>query len=140
MTRKKVLIMLGAVVLAVGIALAGIWYNAQLPPLAYPGAPAQDAEILFTTWADRYPAEGQTALTLRTTLQWLAVTVFCTLAAVVLALYYYKHQRELGYFLLYLAVLIAWGAVIILFPISLDPVAAALKRCFFPLTVLAPSC
>lgn len=138
MTRKKVLIMLGAVVLAVGIALAGIWYNAQLPPLAYPDAPAQDAEILFTTWADRYPAEGQTALTLRTTLQWLAVTVFCTLAAVVLALYYYKHQRELGYFLLYLAVLIAWGAAIILFPISLDPVAAALKRCFFPLTVLAP--
>lgn len=138
MTRKKVLIMLGAVVLAVGIALAGIWYNAQLPPLAYPGAPAQDAEILFTTWADRYPAEGQTALTLRTTLQWLAVTVFCTLAAVVLALYYYKHQRELGYFLLYLAVLIAWGAAIILFPISLDPAAAALKRCFFPLTVLAP--
>ena len=62
--------------MAVGIALAGIWYNAQLPPLAYPGAPAQDAEILFTTWADRYPAEGQTALTLRTTLQWLAVTVF----------------------------------------------------------------
>ena len=138
MTRKKVLVMLGAVVLAVGIALAGIWYNAQLPPLAYPGAPAQDAEILFTTWADRYPAEGQTALTLRTTLQWLAVTVFCTLAAVVLALYYYKHQRELGYFLLYLAVLIAWGAAIILSPISLDPVAAALKRCFFALTVLAP--
>ena len=138
MTRKKVLVMLGAVVLAVGIALAGIWYNAQLQPLAYPGAPAQDAEILFTTWADRYPAEGQTALTLRTTLQWLAVTVFCTLAAVVLALYYYKHQRELGYFLLYLAVLIAWGAAIILSPISLDPVAAALKRCFFPLTVLAP--
>ena len=34
MTRKKVLVMLGAVVLAVGIALAGIWYNAQLPPLA----------------------------------------------------------------------------------------------------------
>ena len=138
MTRKKVLVMLGAVVLAVGIVLAGIWYNAQLPPLAYPGAPAQDAEILFTTWADRYPAEGQTALTLRTTLQWLAVTVFCTLAAVVLALYHYKHQRELGYFLLYLAVLIAWGAAIILSPISLDPVAAALKRCFFPLTVLAP--
>ena len=138
MTRKKVLVMLGAVVLAVGIALAGSWYNAQLPPLAYPGAPAQDAEILFTTWADRYPAEGQTALTLRTTLQWLAVTVFCTLAAVELALYYIKHKRELGYFLLYLAVLIAWGAAIILSPISLDPVAAALKRCFFPLTVLAP--
>ena len=138
MTRKKVLVMLGAVVLAVGIALAGIWYNAQLPPLAYPGAPAQDAELLFTTWAHRYPAEGQAALTLRTTLQWLAITVFCTLAAVVLALYYYKHQRELGYFLLYLAVLIAWGAAIILFPISLDPVSAALRRCFFPLTVLAP--
>ena len=34
--------------------------------------------------------------------------------------------------------LIAWGAAIILSPISLDPVAAALKRCFFPLTVLAP--
>jgi len=28
MTRKKVLVMLGAIVLAVGIALAGIWYNA----------------------------------------------------------------------------------------------------------------
>ena len=48
------------------------------------------------------------ALTFRTVLQWMAIAVFCTLGAVVLALYRYKPQKELGYFLLYLTVLTLW--------------------------------
>ena len=135
----KILVILAAVVLAAGIALAGIWYNGRLTPLCPPGgANRQDSEVLFTAWAAAHPETGQAALTLRTTLQWLAVTVFCTLAAVVLALYHYKPQRELGYFLLYLAVLTAWAVAIILSPISTNPFVAALQRTFFPLTVIAP--
>ena len=130
---------LAAVLLAVGIVLFGIWRNGQLLPLnSLPAADRQEAEVLFTTWAAEHPDPGLAALTLRTTLQWMAITVFCTLAAVVLALYHYKPQRELGYFLLYLAVLIAWGLAIIHSPISSDPFVSALQRSFFPLTVLAP--
>lgn len=137
--RTKIFISLAAVLLAVGIVLVGIWLNAQCLPLSSTAsAGRQEAEVLFTAWAGSHPKLGQAALTLRTTLQWLAITVFCTLAAVVLALYHYKPQRELGYFLLYLAVLSAWGVAIILSPLSTDPVVAALQRGFFPLTVLAP--
>ena len=101
MKTKHLLTALSAVVLALGIALAGIWYNAQLPPLE-PGTAAsgQDSEVLFQEWAGAFPDEGSDVRTIRTTLQWMAITVFCTLAATVLALHRYKPQRELGYFLL----------------------------------------
>ena len=72
------------------------------------------------------------------TLQWMAVTVFCTLAAVVLALYRYKPQRELGYFLLYLAVLVVWGVAITISPANAAGLTALFRRSFFALTVLAP--
>lgn len=85
MKTKHLLTALSAVVLALGIALAGIWYNAQLPPLE-PGTAAsgQDAEVLFQEWAGAFPDEGSDVRTIRTTLQWMAITVFCTLAATVL--------------------------------------------------------
>ena len=136
---KKLFLALAAVLLTVGIVLVGIWLNARCQPLSTTAlASRQEAEVLFIAWAGSHPELGQTALTLRTTLQWLAITVFCTLAAVVLALYRYKPQQELGYFLLYLAVLIAWGVVIVLLPLSTDPMVVALRRSFFALTVLAP--
>ena len=89
MKTKHLLTALSAVVLALGIALAGIWYNAQLPPLE-PGTAAsgQDAEVLFQEWAGAFPDEGSDARIVRTTLQWMAITVFCTLAATVLALHH----------------------------------------------------
>lgn len=64
------------------------------------------------------PGKGVAALTFRTVLQWMAIAVFCTLGAVVLALYRYKPQKELGYFLLYLTVLTLWALVIILAPVG----------------------
>ena len=50
-------------------------------------------------WAALFPEKGVAALTFRTVLQWMAIAVFCTLGAVVLALYRYKPQKELGSFL-----------------------------------------
>lgn len=138
MKTKKVWVVIGAVLLALGIAAAGIWYNGQLLPLEPSGfAAGTDSEVLFLEWAASAP-DGAAALTLRTTLQWMAITGFCTLAAVVLALYHYKPQRELGYFLLYLTILIAWALVIFFSPERASGVVALLRRGFFALTVLAP--
>ena len=139
MKTKHLLTALSAVVLALGIALAGIWYNAQLPPLE-PGTAAsgQDAEVLFQEWAGAFPDEGSDARIVRTTLQWMAITVFCTLAATVLALHHYKPQRELGYFLLYLVILIAWAATVIRLPERGSGMVLFLRRGYFSLTVLAP--
>ena len=139
MKTKHLLTALSAVVLALGIALAGIWYNAQLPPLE-PGTAAsgQDAEVLFQEWAGAFPDEGSDVRTIRTTLQWMAITVFCTLAATVLALHHYKPQRELGYFLLYLVILIAWAATVIRLPERGSGMALFLRQGYFSLTVLAP--
>ena len=139
MKTKHLLTALSAVVLALGIALAGIWYNAQLPPLE-PGTAAsgQDSEVLFQEWAGAFPDEGSDARIIRTTLQWMAITVFCTLAATVLALHHYKPQRELGYFLLYLVILIAWAATVIRLPERGSGMVLFLRRGYFSLTVLAP--
>ena len=139
MKTKHLLTALSAVVLALGIALAGIWYNAQLPPLEPgPSASGQDAEVLFQEWAGAFPDEGSDARIIRTTLQWMAITVFCTLAATVLALHRYKPQRELGYFLLYLVILIAWAAAVIRSPERGSGMMLFLRRGYFSLTVLAP--
>ena len=139
MKTKHLLTALSAVVLALGIALAGIWYNAQLPPLeSGTAASGQDAEVLFQEWAGAFPDEGSDVRTIRTTLQWMAITVFCTLAATVLALYRYKPQRELGYFLLYLVILIAWSAAVIRSPERGSGMALFLRQGYFSLTVLAP--
>ena len=139
MKTKHLFTALSAVVLALGIALAGIWYNAQLPPLEPgPAASGQDAEVLFQEWAGAFPDKGSEARIIRTTLQWMAITVFCTLAATVLALHHYKPQRELGYFLLYLVILIAWAAAVIRSPERGRGMMLFLRRGYFSLTVLAP--
>ena len=74
----------------------------------------------------------------RTLLQLMTLTAFVTMAAMVLALFYYKRQAELGYFLLYLAVLMGWGFFVYLFPVSPNYWFRFVLRFFFSLTVLAP--
>ena len=54
-----------------------------------------------------------------------------------LALYRYKPQKELGYFLLYLTVLTLWALVIILAPVGSSGWSVFFRRGFFTVTVLA---
>ena len=105
MIKKRFLLPAAAGALALTIGLAGIWFNQRLPTLADFGVPGMDTEGQLMAWAALFPEKGVAALTFRTVLQWMAIAVFCTLGAVVLALYRYKPQKELGYFLLYLTVL-----------------------------------
>lgn len=74
----------------------------------------------------------------RSLLQLMTLTAFVTMAAMVLALFRYKRQAELGYFLLYLAVLVFWGFFVYLFPASQNPFFRFILRFFFSLAVLAP--
>lgn len=74
----------------------------------------------------------------RSLLQLMTLTAFVTMAAMVLALFCYKRQAELGYFLLYLAVLVFWGFFVYLFPASQNPFFRFILRFFFSLAVLAP--
>lgn len=74
----------------------------------------------------------------RSLLQLMTLTAFVTMAAMVLALFCYKRQAELGYFLLYLAVLVFWGFFVYLFPASQKPFFRFILRFFFSLAVLAP--
>lgn len=108
MIKKRFLLPAAAGALALAIGLAGIWFNQRLPALADFGVPGMDSEAQLMAWAALFPEKGVAALTFRTVLQWMAIAVFCTLGAVVLALYRYKPQKELGYFLLYLTVLTLW--------------------------------
>lgn len=96
-----------------------------------------DSEAQLMAWAALFPEKGVAALTFRTVLQWMAIAVFCTLGAVVLALYRYKPQKELGYFLLYLTVLTLWALVIILAPVGSSGWSVFFRRGFFTVTVLA---
>ena len=52
----------------------------------------------------------------RQMIQLQAIACFGMMALFVLALFYFKHQRELGYFLLYLSVMIVWAGLIYRFP------------------------
>lgn len=52
----------------------------------------------------------------RQMIQLQALACFGMMALFVLALFHYKRQRELGYFLLYLSVMIVWGLLIYWFP------------------------
>lgn len=137
MTKKRFLLPAAAGALALTIGLAGIWFNQQLPALADFGVPGMDPEAQLMAWAALFPEKGVAALTFRTVLQWMAIAVFCTLGAVVLALYRYKPQKELGYFLLYLTVLTLWALVIILAPVGSSGWSVFFRRGFFTVTVLA---
>ena len=74
----------------------------------------------------------------RTILQLMALTSFVTMGAVTLALFYYKHQRELGWFLLYLFIISGWGILVYLFPVGRTLVFQLLLRLLFSFAVLAP--
>lgn len=137
MTKKRFLLPAAAGALALTIGLAGIWFNQRLPALADFGVPGMDSEAQLMAWAALFPEKGVAALTFRTVLQWMAIAVFCTLGAVVLALYRYKPQKELGYFLLYLTVLTLWALVIILAPVGSSGWSVFFRRGFFTVTVLA---
>ena len=137
MIKKRFLLPAAAGALALAIGLAGIWFNQQLPALADFGVPGMDSEAQLMAWAALFPEKGVAALTFRTVLQWMAIAVFCTLGAVVLALYRYKPQKELGYFLLYLTVLTLWALVIILAPVGSSGWSVFFRRGFFTITVLA---
>lgn len=137
MIKKRFLLPAAAGALALVIGLAGIWFNQRLPALADFGVPGMDSEAQLMAWAALFPEKGVAALTFRTVLQWMAIAVFCTLGAVVLALYRYKPQKELGYFLLYLTVLTLWALVIILAPVGSSGWSVFFRRGFFTVTVLA---
>lgn len=137
MIKKRFLLPAAAGALALTIGLAGIWFNQRLPTLADFGVPGMDTEGQLMAWAALFPEKGVAALTFRTVLQWMAIAVFCTLGAVVLALYRYKPQKELGYFLLYLTVLTLWALVIILAPVGSSGWSVFFRRGFFTVTVLA---
>lgn len=137
MIKKRFLLPAAAGALALAIGLAGIWFNQRLPALADFGVPGMDSEAQLMAWAALFPEKGVAALTFRTVLQWMAIAVFCTLGAVVLALYRYKPQKELGYFLLYLTVLTLWALVIILAPVGSSGWSVFFRRGFFTVTVLA---
>ena len=137
MIKKRFLLPAAAGALALTIGLAGIWFNQRLPALADFGVPGMDPEAQLMAWAALFPEKGVAALTFRTVLQWMAIAVFCTLGAVVLALYRYKPQKELGYFLLYLTVLTLWALVIILAPVGSSGWSVFFRRGFFTVTVLA---
>lgn len=137
MIKKRILLPAAAGALALTIGLVGIWFNQRLPALADFGVPGMDSEAQLMAWAALFPEKGVAALTFRTVLQWMAIAVFCTLGAVVLALYRYKPQKELGYFLLYLTVLTLWALVIILAPVGSSGWSVFFRRGFFTVTVLA---
>ena len=108
-----------AVLLAVGIALSGFALNARLLSLSL-----TEAQLLAGD-----AVRGQ--------LQLLALTVFATLAAAILALCHYKKRPELEYFLLYLIVLIFWGGLVACFPSGFQGLAQRCMRLFFAVAILA---
>ena len=79
-----------------------------------------------------------TWMQMRTILQIMALTIFATMAATVMALFCYKHQWELGCFLLYLLVLCCWGILVYMFPAWHSDMLQLMLRGFFSFAVLAP--
>lgn len=74
---------------------------------------------------------------LRQLIQLLTLASFGMMLAFILALFCYKRQPELGYFLLYLAVLLFWGLLIYLYPGPAQPGFVALQWVCFVMLVLA---
>lgn len=98
MIKKRILLPAAAGALALTIGLAGIWFNQRLPALADFGVPGMDSEAQLMAWAALFPEKGVAALTFRTVLQWMAIAVFCTLGAVVLALVPIQASEGTGVF------------------------------------------
>ena len=123
MKWKKQLCAAAAVLLALGIALAGVLLNQHFLVLSG-GISRTEIQSPLGDWV-------------RSHLQLVALIVFATLAAAILALYHYKKQQELRYFLLYLAVLFFWGTLVAFFPAGFQGLLQRFMRLFFAITILA---
>lgn len=77
-------------------------------------------------------------INLRTNLQLVALVSFVSMGACILALFRFKPQRELLYFLLYIIVMFFWGLTVILSPSDTTPLRQFLSRIYFPFAVLVP--
>lgn len=123
MKWKKQLCAAAAVLLALGIALAGVLLNQHL--------------LVLSGGISRTEIQSPLGDLVRSHLQLVALIVFATLAAAILALYHYKKQPELRYFLLYLAVLFFWGTLVAFFPAGFQGLLQRFMRLFFAITILA---
>ena len=123
MKWKKQLCAAAAVLLALGIALAGVLLNQHF--------------LVLSGGISRTEMQSPLGDLVRSHLQLVALIVFATLAAAILALYHYKKQPELRYFLLYLAVLFFWGTLVAFFPAGFRGLLQRFMRLFFAITILA---
>lgn len=77
-------------------------------------------------------------INLRSDLQLIALVAFVSMGAGILALFCFKPQRELGCFLLYIAVMFFWGLTIYLNPTTSTPLQYVIARFYFPFAVAVP--
>ncbi len=103
----------------------------QTRTLTLHSSTAPSAWLLTTETAWRW-------INLRTNLQLVALAVFVSMGACILALFRFKPRQELGYFLLYIAVMFFWGLTVLLSPLDATPLRQFLARIYFPFAVLVP--
>ena len=84
------------------------------------------------------PRRARLWIILRNNLQLVALVSFATMGIALLALFYYKPQQELGYFLLYVLVLLLWGISVSLTPSSTSSLLGVLHRLYFSFAVVLP--
>ena len=75
---------------------------------------------------------------LRSSLQLMALVAFASMGAGILALFCFKHQHELGVFLLYLGVMFGWGLAVLLPAGQTGALLGFLMGLYFPFAVLTP--
>ena len=75
---------------------------------------------------------------LRSNLQLVALVAFVSMGAGILALFCFKPQQELGYFLLYLAVMFGWGLAVLLPAGQTGALLGFLMGLYFSFAVLTP--
>ena len=75
---------------------------------------------------------------LRSSLQLMALVAFASMGVGILALFCFKPQYELGYFLLYLAVMFAWGLAVLSPMVRVGALRQLLLNLYFSFAVLIP--
>ena len=75
---------------------------------------------------------------LRSSLQLMALVAFASMGVGILALFCFKPQYELGYFLLYLAVMFAWGLAVLSPMVRVGILRQLLLNLYFSFAVLIP--
>ncbi len=107
--------------------------------LAAPGQPNRLTILgsaLSPAWLAT-PGCSLRSIQLRKAVQLQTLAAFATMLACILGLFFYKRQPELGYFLLYLAVLLFWGFLIYHFPGPAQAGFTRLQWVCFAVLVLA---